>query len=104
MPELKILLDGSGQLEHLADRPCLPIKPQSITLLALPGGMESGRASIAVVAEAAQGPGWVFIENSMQNFIAAAVAFAARYPEEWVEAGVALVVLPPPMASKENIH
>lgn len=73
------------------------ISTNRVAIAGLPRGMQSGRASIAVLAETEDGESYVFIEMSMANFIKAAVAMHSRYEKEWRAQGVILeVTMVPP--------
>lgn len=95
---LRIILNGEGGFPEMIGKKLHQPDPSSLAITALPGGTESGRASIALICQLEDGS-VVFCENTMGNFIKAAVAFAARYEAEWREAGVDLQVhahpLPP---------
>lgn len=91
MLNMRIILDGENSLPELAGKKLRRI--EDCTVVALPVGMSSGRASMAFIAELADGS-YVFIENSMVNFIRAAIAFHAQYEKEWRDQGVTLEVTP----------
>jgi hypothetical protein len=67
LPQLK------GQMIHHA---------QSFHLGALPGGMQSGKTSIAIIVELPDGRSHVFAEASLREFHAAAKAIFAKYADE----------------------
>jgi len=88
---LRILLDGSGGFPEMQDAKIHEPGPESMAITALPGGLQSGRTSIAFIVQLEDGS-FVFAENTMANFIRAAVAFHARYEDEWRAQGVELKV------------
>ena len=96
MIPITIITDAEGKIPQLQG--AYESSP-NIIFAALPKGTRSGRASILVVLQPASARGQhAFAQNTMRNFIGAAVAFAAAYPEEWAEAGVTLTVDPLPPA------
>lgn len=97
MASMRIILDGNNSLPELTGKKIRRI--EDCTVSALAGGMSSGRASVAFIAELADGS-YVFIENSMVNFIRAAIAFHARYEKEWRDQGVTLEVTPHPKGTE----
>jgi hypothetical protein len=100
MPELHIILDGSGQIPQLADgRPV--IKVDDFTIAALPHGMSTGRPSVAVVIDLPDGA-HVFAQTSLRLLLSAADAFKARYgdPRQDDPAGPGLIFMGNPPADK----
>ena len=86
-------IDESPQT-HLQKKEVL--KTDRVAIAGLPGGMQSGRSSVAIIAETVDGKSYAFIEMSMVNFIRAAVVLHSRYEKEWREQGVILEVTPAP--------
>lgn len=74
MIDLKIVLDAQGAWPDLVDAQQGVLERVG----ALPGGMASGKASVAVVIRLADGR-LVFAETSLDLFLAAATALRARY-------------------------
>ncbi len=76
MPELDIIMNAEGMLKgkdlryHITDGP--------LKVGALPSGMTSGRASVAIAFELPTTQ-WVLVETSLRMFQIAAKAFAAKY-------------------------
>lgn len=83
MPILSVFLDGDGGLTDWVDRDKIHLGNNAppIRILALSGGMTSGRPSIAIGIELPDGR-VVVAETGMRLFLAAAKAFEARYQEE----------------------
>lgn len=79
MIHAKIVLNGDGQFPELVGKTVH--KGEIVAFTALPEGMESGRASVALVIQQKNGE-MVFAETSLRMFHAAARAFAARYGED----------------------
>lgn len=77
MPVLDIILDGDASTPELRDAEVHHF--QSFKVTALPGGMQSGKPSVAFVIGPLPDGSYVFAETSMVLFQAAARAFAARY-------------------------
>lgn len=75
MPGLKIILEGDGSLPELRDR----LVGGSLThVVALAGGMASGKPSVAVVVQTAEGQA-ILGETSLALFLTAADALRARH-------------------------
>jgi hypothetical protein len=89
---MHILLDGEGALRDIEpDKIIHTTEPW--TVLALAGGMESKKPSVAFVIALPDGH-VVLAETSMRLFHVAAKAFAARYG--WLGDGVEWHTGPPP--------
>lgn len=76
MPAVTIVLDAQGAWPDLVDAK----KGELERIGALPGGMASGKASVALVVRLDDGR-LVFAETSLELFLGAAVALRARYPD-----------------------
>lgn len=74
MIDLKIVLDAQGAWPDLVDAE----QGQLERIGALPGGMASGKASVAVVVRLTDGR-LVLAETSLDLFLGAAAALRARY-------------------------
>ena len=97
MIPITIIVDAEGKFSHLQG-----VKESSsdITIATLPNGTRSGRAAIIVQLELPDGGGYAFAQNTLQNFIAAMVAFSVKFPEEFRYAGVTLEVTPFPQGKQ----
>lgn len=91
MISLQVVVDGTDAFPELRGARIIQPNPSSLAITALPSGLQSGRTSVAIIVPLSDGS-YVFAENTMANFIKAALAFATAYPEEWRAAGVRLVV------------
>lgn len=80
MPELKINLEGDGLLAGVPPDMVVNIETP-VTITALDGGMESGRPSVAIIADLPDGRK-VFIQTSMIMFVLAANAMRAKYQHQ----------------------
>lgn len=89
MTALSVNLDaGTHPMPELGARRVF--HPDKTTIAAMPGGMKSGKTSIAFVHE---GGGEVcFAETSLALLVTAMVALAAKYPDEFKAVGVTVVV------------
>lgn len=86
MPMITIILDGDGAAPELATSKVHHVT-DDFKVMALSGGMESGRPSVGIVARLEDGS-HVFLKTSMRCFLAAAKAFEARFGvETYVEEG-----------------
>jgi len=79
MPVLKIELDGEGKFPQLQGKKVHKAGIEVVT--ALPGGMSSGRTSVALLIPLDDGS-YVFAETSLANFQMAAAALTGRYGNE----------------------
>lgn len=79
MTPLRIILDCTAQPSIDLSRPVLEARIGVVG--AMPGGMQSGKPSVAIVAELPDGT-QVFSETSLELFLAAAAAFRARYVDQ----------------------
>ncbi len=77
MPMIKIVLDGDGALADRDPAKLLELEGP-ITVSGLPGGMQSGKPSVAFWFDLPDGR-TVFAQTSMALFLAAARAFRGRY-------------------------
>jgi uncharacterized protein (UPF0371 family) len=78
MPMLNIKLDGDNCWPDLADKPEGElIETQTIEVALLPGGMSSGKASVAIRIDLPDGR-TVIAQTSQELFDAAARAFRGR--------------------------
>ena len=101
MPEMKIFIDGDGAIADLSGRPMIHLGNDAppIRVMALKGGMRSGRTSVAIVIELPPPERRVVAaETSLRLFQMAAVAFTAKYGNE-TEAAVNFLVAPDAKAS-----
>jgi len=73
---LRIVLEGRGAFPELQGKKVHRAQIESVTSLA--GGMQSGKASVAVLIPLEDGS-YVFAETSLSLFCAAARAFIARH-------------------------
>jgi len=80
---VKLILDGEGSFPELAeDMEAGRVRKATLTgVTALPGGMSSGRTSVAFVGELEDGTK-VFMETSLRVFQSAAAGFTGRYGDE----------------------
>ncbi len=78
-PVVHIKLTGDGAFPELQGKKIHHVG--ELTFTALPGGMESGRTSIAIIIELDDGSA-VFAESSLRAFLATARAFQAKYGDE----------------------
>lgn len=76
MPYLGVKLDATGAWPDLKGAP----RGELERVGALPGGMTSGKASVALVVRLKDGQ-LVFVETSLDLFLAAAAALRARYAD-----------------------
>ena len=76
MPAVTIILDAQGAWPELAGAK----KGELERIGALPGGMASGKASVALVVRLEDGQ-VVFAEPLLELFLGAAVALRARYAD-----------------------
>lgn len=67
-------------------------------IIGIPGGMTSGRASVAITARLPNGRG-VMLETSMRNLLLAAVVLGRRYGSELGDVEIEAVEPPDPNAS-----
>lgn len=88
MPSLRVIPDGTGawpDLERRAARHKLIELPDSaMQIAALPGGMESGRASVAFRIDLADGR-VVFIQSSLRALYAAMTVLVAKHGEPFMQ-------------------
>lgn len=80
MPVMRIVFNGDGILNDVHEEDIIHIM-EPITAAALPGGMESGKPSVAFIVKLPDGK-TVIAETSMELFLAAAKAFSARFEGE----------------------
>lgn len=82
MPRLNISLEGDNCWPDLADKREQVIHiTEGFSVAALSGGMQSGKASVAVRIDLPDGT-TVVAETSMRLFLTAADMFRARYRQE----------------------
>lgn len=79
MPHMKIVLDGDGKFPELQGKKIHRAEISAAT--GLPGGMASGKASVAFIIPLEDGS-VVFAETSLSVFLGAARAFRGRYGED----------------------
>jgi hypothetical protein len=78
--ELRFGDNSVPEMKEAADKGKLH-QTHHIILSALPGGMTSGRTSVALCIPLPDGS-WVFCESSLRAFLAAAGALRARFGDE----------------------
>lgn len=76
MPAMRIVLDGDNAFPEMVGKVIHEV--QNFAVSALPAGMESGKPSVAMIAELPDGS-YVFAETSLVLFLTAADALRARY-------------------------
>jgi len=76
MPSIRIIADGDGAFHELSGKKIHHVKEQ-FTVFRLEGGMQSGNASVGLVIPLPDGS-VVFVETSLELFVAAARAFNTR--------------------------
>lgn len=92
MPVIRIVPNvEESPLVELRGKKIEEVGPADQIWTALPAGMASGKASVAVVVKLADGS-YVYAQQSMALFVGVCVAFAAKYPDEWRALGVTLEV------------
>lgn len=79
MIPMRVVLNGDMQFPELQGRKVHSAQVGTVT--ALPGGMKSGRASVAFIIELEDGS-VVFAETSLRMLQAATKALTGRYGEE----------------------
>jgi hypothetical protein len=77
MPVIRMVLEGDGGLEGRKDD--IIHHGHDLTLLALPGGMKSGKPSVAFAIETDKG--LVVVESSLWLLVSCARALVAKYGE-----------------------
>lgn len=78
MPRIDIILDGDGAFKDVPKEK-LGHTTEPIRVVALEGGMKSGKPSVAIGVFLPHGGGCVIAETSLALFLSAADALRARF-------------------------